>query len=98
MFSLTAGETIVVVVMLVLFAYAIQIINFAAGDKLKLLSTTALSVVCRWQTKRMCPATQAKSSDDQEPVFLDPKTDPEWMHFYVPTYMRQGRTLSFEQR
>lgn len=87
MFSLTFVESVTVICLVMLLAYAVKVVSYAAGDQINSVNTRVLSLVCQWQTKRMFSKRRTN---------LDPITDPKWVHFYVPTYKRLGRSLSIE--
>jgi hypothetical protein len=94
MFNLTISESLTAIAFIILLAYAAQIVRYALKDDVIAFKAKALAFVCQWQAKRTCPKPEIVVAD---PLFFDPKTDPEWQHLYVPTYLRQGRVLSFEQ-
>lgn len=100
MMSLTFGQAATIIGSLMLIAYAYKVVSYAAGDRINSLFTKMLSLVCHWQSKRMCSPEgeiQLEPIAFDEIEFLDPKTDPKWREFYVPTYMRRGRNLSLDQ-
>lgn len=95
MLNLTIGESLTAIAFIILLGYAMQVVRYALKDDVSAFKIKAIAFVCQWQAKRVCPKPEKAVENDC--LFFDPKTDPEWQHLYVPTYQRQGRVLSFEQ-
>lgn len=97
---MSISASLMTILAIVLFAQAASVVRYALkgqeGEPLTVrVMDKLVGYFCQWQASMITSVQDRQQQPEAaSPV---PDEDPKWKEFYIPTYQRLGRPLSFER-